>query len=365
MVKLLLCFPMFFLCSSFGSTGSIDTLPIAKQHKVFKAKVLPKPNIKVAFLGDSDDGEGFREALRLIKREKAELTVHLGDLSYNILPRAPLEWNKQINQILGENYPYVSPIGNHDKIHWHPTYPGYISLFKERLAKTTKELSCYVKSNDWDFGVKSYCDYKGLLFLLSGIGTRAINHEPFIEETLKKYPDESWKICAWHKNQRSLQVGLKGDEVGWPAYRICSENGALIATGHEHSYSRTKTLTKVSDIKNNHGTLEPFDKVELGADKTFVFVNGLGGKSVRHYNCTLGPLAKWWASIYTSTYIVKNGEIIKPSKCKGGSSQNKMPVAQSGVLFITFNYQGNTRKAKAQFITNDNKILDEFTIDKQ
>ena len=66
-------------------------------------------------------------------------------------------------------------------------------------------------------------------------------HEAFIDDQFAgaEYP---WRICSWHKNMESMQVGSKGDSTGWGVYAACRRAGALIATGHEHSYSRTKTL---------------------------------------------------------------------------------------------------------------------------
>src|SRR5213076_3091200 len=49
----------------------------------------------------------------------------------------------------------------------------------------------------------------------------------------------------WHKNQQAMQVGDKDDEMGWRVYETCKDHGAIIATAHEHSYHRTRTLTSM------------------------------------------------------------------------------------------------------------------------
>ena len=59
----------------------------------------------------------------------------------------------------------------------------------------------------------------------------------------------------WHKNQRILQVGSKSDEVGFEAYNRCAKMGAIIVTGHEHSYCRSKPISSyvsVLDHITNH-----------------------------------------------------------------------------------------------------------------
>ena len=44
-----------------------------------------------------------------------------------------------------------------------------------------------------------------------------------------------------------MQMGNKEDQTGWEVYNACKDGGAIIATGHEHSYHRTNTLI---DIEN-------------------------------------------------------------------------------------------------------------------
>src|SRR5438876_7138465 len=44
-----------------------------------------------------------------------------------------------------------------------------------------------------------------------------------------------------------MQVGGKADEMGWRVYETCKDLGAIIATAHEHSYHRTRTLTSTKE----------------------------------------------------------------------------------------------------------------------
>ena len=48
------------------------------------ATVPTDPNLKVAFIGDTGTGNDFRDVLRLIKREGADLVVIQGDLNYEL-----------------------------------------------------------------------------------------------------------------------------------------------------------------------------------------------------------------------------------------------------------------------------------------
>ena len=134
-------------------------LPVFNPNST-QSKIQRTPaNMKVAFLGDSHDGKSFREVLKLIKSQKAELAVHMGDLSYSILPSGPRKWDAAITEVLGPDFPYLATIGNHDTMHWHEGRSGYITLFKNRIKKN-KNLNCQVDSKDADFGVKSFANTK-------------------------------------------------------------------------------------------------------------------------------------------------------------------------------------------------------------
>src|SRR2546426_11305871 len=65
-------------------------------------------------------------------------------------------------------------------------------------------------------------------------------YAPYIRAQLSD-DDHVWKICSWHKDQNAMQVGGKGDEMGWKVYETCKDLGAIIATAHEHSYHRTRS----------------------------------------------------------------------------------------------------------------------------
>lgn len=256
----------------------------------------------------------------MIKNEKTDIVLHQGDFDYEDNPDG---WDQQINDILGPDFPYFASIGNHDVGKWE----YYQKKLKGRL-KRVKGAVC-----TGNLGVKSACTHKGLFFILSGVGTKGFGHSFFIREKLSAN-NFIWRICSWHKNQRLLQVGDKKDEVGWKAYEECRKGGAIIATAHEHSYSRTHLIGnfKNQSIASASKTL----RIERG--KTFAFVSALGGYSIRSQNDTLAANS-WWASVYTS-------------------KQN----ANYGALFCVFNLNGVENKAHCYFKDIDGKVPDEFGI---
>ena len=114
-----------------------------------------------------------------------------------------------------------------------------------------------------------------------------------------------------------MQVGYKGNEVGWELYEECRKAGAIIATGHEHSYSRTHLLSNMETQE----IVSTSNRLELSKGNTFAFVSGTGGQGIRWGNTTLAQ-KKWWASVYTATQY-----------------------ANYGALFCIFNYKIFLRKS--------------------
>jgi hypothetical protein len=187
------------------------------------------------------------------------------------------------------------------------------------------------------------------------VGEKDINtantvYAPYIKNQMEN-DDHIWKICSWHKNQQAMQLGGKADEMGWGVYETCREQGAIIATGHEHSYSRTKTLIDIEE-QIVDTSLHPLvngvpsnpEKLLVSPGKTFVFVSGIGGSSKRNQDRCLPSIYPYgcnfeWAKIYTT-------------------DQN----AEFGALFITFNIDGDPTKARGYFKNINGEVIDEFEI---
>ncbi|MGH9862245.1 MAG: putative Ig domain-containing protein [Candidatus Acidiferrales bacterium] len=287
------------------------------------------PSLKVAFIADQGLGANPEAVLQLIANEGASLVIHSGDFDYTDNPTV---WDQQIDSVLGENFPYFACAGNHDVLAW----PGYQQKLLARLARISGA-SC-----EGDLGVQSACTYHGLFFLLTAPGTLGSGHNVYIRDQLAQ--DRSlWSVCSWHKNQTEMQVGAKTSEVGWEPYEECRQAGALIATGNEHSYHRTRTLSSTETQTVDPQSPEA-DRLRVRNGATFVFVSGLGGFSIREQIRCLPSTFPYgcqgeWAKIYTSTQ-----------------------GAQSGALFITFNVDGDPRKAVGEFKSIDGATVDSFTV---
>jgi len=295
------------------------------------------PNLKVAFIGDSGAGSGFRSVLQLIKNEGADMVMHQGDFAYQSSDTS--NWEKAVNDVLGSNFPYFGSVGNHDSS-WSSSYAPKLKSIADRVGAT-----CTGK-----YGENSVCKYQGLHMILSGGGQTGSEsgNASYIKNELAK-DNSVWSICSWHHNQREMQVGGKGSSVGWGPYEECRKGGAIIATGHEHSYQRTKTLSNTqsqtvdTSCKDNPSTPQVDVCVSNGA--TFVFVAGTGGKSLRDQERCFPTSYPYgckgeWASIYTDPQ--QNGKI--------------------GALFIEFNVDGNPNKAKGYFKDVNGKVIDRFEV---
>jgi hypothetical protein len=138
-----------------------------------------------------------------------------------------------------------------------------------------------------------------------------------------------------------MQVGGKDDDTGWGVYEESRRGGAIVATAHEHTYSRTHLLGNVQ-MRSVASTGEPLvlegDDPATPPDegRSFVFVSALGGRSIRSQSLS-GP---WWASIYTSTQ-----------------------GARPGALFGVFHHQGDPRLARFYFKNVDGTVVDDFLVE--
>ena len=128
-----------------------------------------------------------------------------------------------------------------------------------------------------------------------------------------------------------LQLGRKGYEVGWEAYEACRQAGAIIATGHEHSYARTHLMDSFESL--SIASMSSTLRLEEG--KSFAFVSGLGGYSIRDQD-RKGP---WWAAVYTADQ-----------------------GANFGALFCQFLVDGDPNRASCYFKDIDGKVVDRFDI---
>jgi Calcineurin-like phosphoesterase len=304
-----------------GSSGTSGT-PGAGGSIVSNGDVSTDPNLKIGFIGDSDSGANFTNVLNLVKSEGASALVVEGDMSYSADPTA---WWNALEGVMGAAYPVFISRGNHDDSSW----AGYLPKADAHLGGATREAGAH------DANYKT--TYKGLVIAAIKKGDTGSNITPFLQGD-----PHIWKICSWHQNQQSMQIGGKGDEMGWDVYETCRQQGAIIQTGHEHSYERTKTLTSVSS-QTVDAACASATTLCVGPGRTFTNVVGLGGNSVRDQTRCLPSTPPYgcngeWGFVYTN-----------------------QQSATYGAQFITFN-AGGPKAATGYFKNINGETVDTFTI---
>lgn len=321
------------------------------------APIATAPNLKVAFIGDSGYGPDFQAVLDLIAAEGADIVLHQGDFDYADDPDG---FFGTIDAVLGPSFPYLAAVGNHDAASW-PEGCGdpdgcYASFLKQRMA-TTDITPDGPNLNDQMYAA----DFQGLSMIFVGENnadtgdcqSNPIGYACYIRYRLQT-DQHIWRICSWHKNQTAMQVGAKTDEMGWAVYENCLNLSAIIATAHEHSYERTKTLTSMKNQTVDLTQHPPAGGVPGNSDAlivkpgaSFAFVSALGGFSMRDQQRCLPATYPYgcnyeWASIYT---------------------QNQTnTVSHFGALFIEFHVDGDPYKARGYFKTTTGEVIDSFEI---
>ena len=282
--------------------------------------------IRVAFIGDQGGSKFLsndKAVIKLIKNENVELVIHQGDLGFE--PASAKEWNKMITENLGSDFLYLVSEGHHDQESWDDYQP----YLKERIEKNSN-IEC--KGN---LGVKSICNYKGINVVLMAPGeyTSDSDFDSYIEKELNRN-ESYWKICSMHNELHSMEAERKPGKTGMEVFEACKNAGAIIATGHDHLYSRTGNI--IEFINSETQTTDPewskLNKLKISKGSTSMFTSGLGGSPITNHNND-------WPVNYSA-------------------KQN----ATYGGLFCTFNAGGQPNKAFCYFKDIDEKIVDEFTI---
>jgi len=312
--------------------------PWSAQNLGQTPSVAPPPDLKVAFVGDTGNGTNFQGVLQLIKDEGADIVLHQGDFDYSGDPDA---FFATIDSILGPDFPYLASVGNHDDGSWNTGCGNPLGCYAEHLIDRMNALA--IAPDEPDLNDQKYAiEYQGLKVVFAGENGNNTEFAQFISDQLTDDP-HIWKICSWHRNQTAMQVGSKADDMSWDPYENCRRWGAIIATGHEHSYHRTRTLVNTPTQLVDPTCSEP-NALCVGTGRTFVFVSGLGGRDIRNQDRCLPTTFPYgcnqeWANIYTSDQ-----------------------AAEYGALFITFNVDGDPRQAHGYFKNINHEIIDEFDI---
>lgn len=289
-------------------------------------------NLKIAFVGDTADGTNWGSVLSLVQAEGAQAVVVEGDMTYDADPPG---WWSRTEGVIGTSSPVFLARGNHDDSSWS----GFLAKAANHLGGATRTAGPH------DAAYKTV--FRGL-----AIGTIKLGDTDTTINNLFAGDNHLWRICNWHQNMAKMQVGGKGDEMGWPVYEACRQQGAIIMSGHEHTYHRTKTMTN-TQTQTIDTSCSSGSSLCVGAGRTFVNVVGLGGTGIRNQvRCTPSSTTAPYPSLNTSDASCPIWAAIYTSD----------QGANYGAQFITFNVGGDPKKATGYFKTISGTTVDTFTV---
>lgn len=289
-------------------------------------------NLKIAFVGDTADGTNWGSVLSLVQAEGAAAVVVEGDMTYDADPPG---WWSRTEGVVGTSYPVFLARGNHDDSSWS----GFLPKAANHLGGATRSAGPH------DAAYKTV--FRGL-----AIGTIKLGDTGTTVNNLFAGDNHLWRICNWHQNMAKMQVGGKGDEMGWAVYEACRQQGAIIMSGHEHTYHRTKTMTN-TQTQTIDSSCASGNSLCVGAGRTFVNVVGLGGTGIRNQvRCTPSSTSAPYPSLNTSDASCPIWAAIYTSD----------QGANFGAQFITFNVGGDAKKATGYFKNIAGTTVDTFSI---
>jgi len=353
-------------------------------------------NFKVVFFGDQQTYSQSKAVLRMIKDFNASMVIHSGDLDYH---DSPEEWDQQINDILGPNFPYFHDIGNHDIYSWDDAcisesgvdFYGEDVGFVDGVRSPTDCCNECSQQDNCNFWTYSY----GLrhCYLKSSDAGRQSADDRYSGK--RQNPSTGYELKGIERLQR-----FGGDLVCEGEYGVnlaCNYNGFLFVMsgigtrGNDHSkfidetfkktnsvwkfcswhknqrlfqtgYKSDETGYEVYDTCREHGAIvvtaheHSYSRTKNMADfsnqtianedlelllkpqQSFAFVSGLGGIDVRSWQPGMNENT-WWAATAASD----NG-------------------VSFGALFCTFNIGGDLSLAHCDFKDMAENTWDSFDI---
>ena len=289
--------------------------------------------IKIAFIANQGYNQSAYDVLALLTAQEPDLVVINGNLGYDSYDY----WSDMMSIF---DIPFIASIGASDKVDWEYYKPDIENNFNDDVV-------CEGITGD-----QMTCVFKGISFIISGVGTtfETQGHLTYINDSLKT--DSEWKFCVWNKANKDLRISNKedNDDLIFDYYDVCRKQGALIVTGYDMSYARTKTLASFEPITTE-------DNYNIEPERTIVFMSGLGGYANETYNCANHDTDTWWSTIFTENYYLNKGlEIAKSCDTTLNTEFNY------GALFITINPNGEEHVAHSEFITVDETVIDSIDI---
>ncbi len=317
--------------STATSTSAPSNSPTAPPNT---GGISAQPNTKIAYIGDTGDGNNFQTVLNLIKQEGAQAVMHSGDLSYT---SSATTFIGKINATLGANYPYFMGQGNHDTGSWSQYVPRIPSQY---VVAGTPSSGNYA------------VNFQGVYI---AIGKDKISTPSTFSSDLKLAQVQNiWKVCSFHEVHRAMHTGYKNTEIPYSIYDECRTYGAMTTNGHAHTYSRTKTLLSASGQQVDP-SWPTSTTLRIARGAFFDLHSGTGGRDPGSWErCKKSTDTSDVAGGSCNIFAEKNGAVI---------TRTGNPY---GAAFVTYNVGGDPHKATGYYMeTNSPTHIDDFTITAQ
>src|SRR6185295_1845481 len=124
-------------------------------------------------------------------------------MSYSANPTA---WWSAFESVMGTSFPVFLSRGNHDDSSWS----GFLPKAANHLGGATRTAGPH------NAAYKTIFHGLDVVTIKKGDTATTVNNL-FGSDT------NVWKVCTWHQNQNKMQVGGKGDEMGWAVYEACRQ----------------------------------------------------------------------------------------------------------------------------------------------
>lgn len=342
----------------------------------------------IALLSNTSLQGQNQDIAEVISNNKTDILIHLGDTSTELNPNL---WSEEIAKMNPTLSIFFAP-GDYDVAHanWQSECQNQLGcvadVFKESIEDSTFQLELPENSSLETFlsnsdGIETYALVnENLHVAFIGLGDfdqskesiSSTYYAPFVKQTFAD-SQASLKICALHETRYELQVGDQANAHNWDIFEACQEAGALIVTGADGSYSRTKPLTSL--VRQLPLIDAATQSALVSSQEATVINSGLGGAiQTKQVRCRAAELNtgcnQEWASVYTTNQYSQPGALFISLLPKTVSSQSRFLLAQELTELSpslkpsssTNNTNQFTLLGYGYFETIDKEVIDLFTL---
>lgn len=271
-------------------------------------------NFKIAMIADTGLNVYTKRLWRkLAEKDQVNLVIHPGDFAYSYgMSGAFMHHLHQVmpvNDTVRPPIPYVTTTGDHDMREFGKYRAGLVQRDRD-----TPGLKC-----EGRWGYVHVCTYKGIVMIGAGLALKRAKYEDVLNAQLKRFSQKDpvtgkpiwrWKFCLWHRNAEIYQVGDKDDGIDVHFYDICRQHGAIIVTGHQHTYSRTHEMLDFAKALPNDESVASNGRVShVFPGQSLAIVTGLSGAQPRSW-IKRRVTDRHWVSVMAKQNFVSVGGLI-------------------------------------------------------